>query len=374
MRIGIVLDESLDGTDGVQQYVLRLTERLRAEGHEIFYLVGETSRQDVPNIYSLSRNLHVRFNGNKLSTPLPASRKRLKALLAELNLDVLHVQVPYSPFLAGRLMKLAPKTTAVVGTFHILPYSRTATIANWILGRLNHRTAHRFKEMIAVSKPAAEFAKQYYSLDCQVIPNCFDLKHFLVPTPTVKTKSIVFLGRLVERKGPMELLKAVAWLVEHELWPTGWKVVLGGKGGLMPALAAYSEHIGLEDIVELTGFIAEEDKPAFLAQADIAVFPSIAGESFGISLLEAMAASRGVVLAGDNPGYRSVMVGFEDQLFDPRQTEQFAQLLHKWIAKNDARSVVSQAQKTYVHRFDAAVVGDEVTDIYTKALQKTRTS
>ena len=372
MRIGFVLDESLDGTDGVQQYILRVSEWLRSEGHEVHYLVGETTRTDVPNVHSLSRNLHVHFNGNRLSTPLPASWPKLQATLDELQLDVLHIQAPYSPFMAGRIMAIASQDTAVVGTFHILPYSRLASFASYGLGLINRLSAHRFDAMMAVSAPAQAFAQSHYGLTTVVVPNCFDLQTFKGAKADSSQKRIVYLGRLVERKGSLELLRAVAYLHEQGEWPSDWKVTIGGKGKLKAGLVHFVTQHHLEQIVTLAGFVAEESKANFLAQADIAVFPSTAGESFGISLLEAFAAARGVVLAGDNPGYRSVMVGFEDQLFNPRNTREFASLLQQWMGDDLARTDQARAQQNYVTRFDAHVVGAQIVEVYEKALQTRR--
>ncbi len=374
MRVGFVLDESLDGTDGVQQYVLRVSDWLRSEGHEVHYLVGETTRTDVPNIHSLTSNLHVRFNGNRLSTPLPASRTTLQTVLDELQLDVLHIQAPYSPFMAGRIMKLATKDTAVIGTFHILPYSRLASFANYGLGLLNRLSAQRFDAMMAVSAPAQAFAASHYGLTSTVVPNCFDFRTFRAGKADSEQKSIVYLGRLVERKGSLELVRAVAFLYERGQWPKGWRVVLGGKGQLQDTIRRFLVQHKLDDIVSLRGFVEENKKADFLAQADIAVFPSTAGESFGISLLEAFAASRGVVLAGDNPGYRSVMEGFESQLFNPKNTEAFAALLADWMHNAPGRARLADMQRTYVERFDAGTVGEQIMAVYEKALQSRRPS
>lgn len=372
MRVGFVLDESLDGTDGVQQYVLRVSDWLRSQGHEVHYLVGETSRTDVPNIHSLTRNLHVKFNGNRLSTPLPPSHAKLKSTLDKLQLDVLHIQTPYSPFMAGRLMGIANKDTAVVGTFHILPYSRIASFASYGLGLLNKLSAGRFDAVMSVSAPAQAFAKSHYSLTSTVVPNCFDFPLFSAGKSKSKQNTIVYLGRLVERKGPLELVHAVAYLQERGQWPKDWQVVIAGKGQLRDSLAHYISENKLENIVSLYGFVAEENKADFLAQADIAVFPSTAGESFGISLLEAFAAARGVVLAGDNPGYRSVMEGFEPQLFNPKDTEKFAKLLASWMSDSAGREQIAGMQKVYVKRFNSNTVGKQIMTVYEKALQSRR--
>lgn len=374
LKIGLVLDDSLDTTDGVQQYVLRIAEWLRVEGHEVHFLVGQTKRIDLPNIHQLSRNLRVRFNGNAMSMPLPTSKKLLRNKLDELQLDVLHVQTPYSPFMAGRLMRLVPDETAVVGTFHILPYSRSVTAANRALGLINKNSGKAFDTMMAVSEPARAFAKRTYGYDSVVVPNPIRVSDFKVSKSSGRRLRIIFLGRLVERKGAMWLLKAVAYLREHHLYDGDFEVIIGGKGELLLLLNRFVEEHGLQGIVSFPGFVPEDEKAALLASGDITVFPSTSGESFGISLLEALAASRGVVLAGDNPGYRSVMYGFPDQLFDPRNTPVFAALLAKWLGDTKGRNAIRAKQRAYVDQFDITAVGTAVEKIYREALQSRRVS
>lgn len=374
LKVGLVLDDSLDSTDGVQQYVCRIAEWLGAQGHDVHFLVGQTKRTDLPNLHQLSRNLRVRFNGNVMSMPLPTSRQLLRDTLNGLHLDVLHVQTPYSPFMAGRLMRLVPDETAVVGTFHILPYSRLVTAANRVLGIVNKSSSKAFDTVMAVSEPAKMFAKSTYGYDSVVVPNPIRVSDFELPRSRTAGLRIIFLGRLVERKGAMWLLKAVAYMREHHLYDGDFEVIIGGKGELLILLKRFVDEHGLGDIVSFPGFIPENEKAALLASGDITVFPSISGESFGISLLEALAASRGVVLAGDNPGYRSVMHGFPEQLFDPQDTEAFAGLLAKWLGDAKARGVIRTHQREYVKQFDISVVGSSIEKIYREALQSRRVS
>ncbi len=96
LKIAYVLDDSLDGTDGVQQYVLTVSEWMSAQGHECHFLAGHTIRADIANIHSTTKVLKVRFNKNRMATPLPANKKRLRALLQSQQFDVVHVQMPYS--------------------------------------------------------------------------------------------------------------------------------------------------------------------------------------------------------------------------------------------------------------------------------------
>ena len=369
MKIALVLDDSLDTPDGVQQYVLTVGGWLSEQGHEVHYLVGQTARTDIPNVHVMSRNLHVKFNGNRMSMPLPASRRRLKAFLAEQQFDVLHIQVPYSPFMAGRLVLAAPARTAVVGTFHILPYSGWVTFANRLLAALNRRSGKRFDRMLAVTAPARAFARKTYGYDAEVVPNPVRLSQFGDAESADAGTNIVFLGRLVPRKGALQLLRAVAYMRENQLYDGDFRVYIGGKGELMGQLATFVEAHGLSDVVTLAGFVEEAAKPAFLAAADIAVYPSLGGESFGIVLLEGMAAARGVVLAGNNPGYASVMQPYSDQLFDPLDTRGFAELLAWHLAHPAARARAAELQHEYVRRFDIAAVGARLVAVYEHALQ-----
>lgn len=374
MKIGLVLDDTLDTPDGVQQYVLQVGTWLSDQGHDVHYLVGNTTRSDIPNIHSLSRNLGVRFNGNRMSMPLPTSTNKLRVFLAEMQFDVLHVQVPYSPFMAGRLLLVAPATTAVVGTFHILPYSRLVTLANRALALLNARSGKRFDRMLAVSAPAQKFARDIYGYKPAVVPNPVRLQQFAGITSDSPTLNIVFLGRLVERKGAMHLLRAVAYVREHGLYEGDFRVIIGGKGELLGELERFATDHQLDDVVEFQGFVAEEQKASFLAQADIAAYPSTAGESFGIVLLEGMAAARGVVLAGNNPGYASVLQPYPDQLVDPTDTQAFAEKLAWYLDHPMGRARAAELHQQYVRHFDINVVGNELLDVYTQALQSRRES
>lgn len=374
MKIGLVLDDGLDTPDGVQQYVTHVGAWLSSQGHEVHYLVGETTRRDIENIHVMSRNVHVRFNGNRMSVPLPTSRKRLKIFLKEHDFDILHVQAIYSPFMAGRLILSASATTAVIGTFHNLPYSKLVAWSNWILARLNYRSGKRFDRMLAVSSPARTFSKKWYGYDSEVLPNPVDVQRFSAGVSTSDELTVVFLGRLVERKGAQYLLQAIDLILKDRLFTEKFRVLIGGKGELIGEMQDFIEQKGLQEVVSLKGFIEETDKPDFLAQADIAVYPSTAGESFGIVLLEAMAASRGVVLGGNNPGYSSVLSPYPDQLFDPTDVRAFAEKLAWYLDHQAARERATELQHQYVQHFDTSVVGTKLLEIYNEALQSRRSS
>jgi phosphatidylinositol alpha-mannosyltransferase len=375
LKVGFVLDDGLDNPDGVQQYILALGGWLSAQGHEVRYLVGETKRTDLPDVHSMSRNIAVRFNGNSLSMPLPTSGRRLRSFLKREQFDVLHIQVPYSPFMGHKLIMGADRThTAIVGTFHIAPHYALSTVGNHLLGWWLHRSLKRFDTMLSVSPAAADFALRTFGVSSDILPNVIDYDRFHGAKPLPQyaddVPTILFLGRLVPRKGCLLLLQAVHRLSQDPDTPKQFRVVICGRGQLESKLRAYVQTHGLTEQVEFVGFVSEADKPRYYASADIAVFPSSGGESFGIVLLEAMASGRAAVLAGDNPGYRSVLSDKSELLFDPADPEVLAALLKTYLQNKELRRKIAQWGGTFAKGFDVNTVGTQLLAVYRQALHK----
>ncbi len=378
LKVGFVLDDSLDPPDGVQQYVLTVSAWLRENGHEVHYLVSASSRQDLPNIHVLGKNMAVRFNGNSLHMPLPADRRQIRDLLAREHFDVLHVQMLYSPLLAGRIITSAERRTAVVGTFHNVPLSRWVSLVSRLLALWCAGTLRRFDSVVSVSRAAQVFAREAFGITSTVVPNTIRLDDFRLAKPLprpgfdAKTLHILFLGRLVPRKGCLLLLQA-ALLLKNQSDTPPFHVTICGKGPLLDSLQQFVQQNGLEKHVTFAGFIPEADKPRWYASADLTVFPSSGGESFGIVLLEAMASGRSAVLAGDNAGYRCVLESCpSDVLFDPRDAPALAAKLSELLRDPATRNHIAAWQRHHAEQFDVARVGVQVLEVYTKALQRRR--
>ncbi len=370
MKIGFVIDDTLDSTDGVQQYVLTVGKWMSNQGHEVHYIAGQTARKDINNIHSLSKNIKVTFNKNRLSVPLSASKSAIRKVLNSENFDVLHVQVPYSPLMSGKVINNSSEHTAIIGTFHILPFSKKEILATKLLSRVVKKTNNKFMKFIAVSAPAQEFAKSAFGINSVVIPNPVKLTSVTDKRMQAKTKIIemVYLGRLVQRKGPVQLLKAFSYM-RSKLNVGNVNLTLYGEGPLKGELKNLTTYFNLEDRVNLAGFLDEKDKTHVLSKADIAVFPSIGGESFGIVLTEAMAAGAGVVLGGDNPGYRSVL---EDSttLFNPNNTEAFARCLARYVGDPKLIRTTHNNQAKLLSKFDIDIVGPQIEKLYVSEIAK----
>lgn len=375
LRIALALDDSLDRPDGVQQHVLALGRWLAARGHDVHYLAPSTTRADLPNLWEIGSSVEVRANGNVLRTPTVGRTARLRSVLADVRPDVLHVALPCSPLLAGRLTAQVPASTAVVGTFHILPGGPVMAAASRLLGMVQARQLRRFDEVMAVSAPAGDFARRAFGLETSVVPNPVDVSTFatVVPRPrTTDRVQVLYLGRLVERKGARHLVRAVGELKARGLSATPFEVTIAGRGPMLDQLRAQVVREGLDGSVRFSGFVPEEAKAELLANADVVALPSVGGESFGISVVEALAASRGVVLAGDNPGYRAAMGGLTDQLVQPQDAVAFARTLATYLDRPDLRQRARERQLAQARTFDTARVGPQVLAVYEQALARRR--
>ena len=376
MKIGFVLDDRLDKADGVQQYVTLLGSWLSKHGHDVHYLVGDSPNAQQQHVHSLSKTVNVRFNKNRMSMPLPASKKAILKLLQTENFDILHVQMPYSPLLSGRVIAAAPATTAVIGTFHILPHgvlSRTGTKA---LSALLYKNKKRFDGVLSVSSAARVFAKTHFNVTSDVLPNVVELGRFSrgVPRADLRgNKNIVFLGRFVERKGVQYLLDAYEQLIVNLKQENIPRLILCGDGPDKVKLQKKAQTItNMGGIISFTGFLKEEDKADYLASADIAVFPSTGGESFGIVLIEAMAAGAKVVLGGDNDGYATVLGDQPFSLIHPQDTYAFADRLHTMLYDNEFTKTLGRRQRDTVRQYDIEHVGPQLLQFYTDTLARKR--
>jgi phosphatidylinositol alpha-mannosyltransferase len=372
LKIAFVLDDGMDRQAGVQHYMLTLSAWYQSLGHEVHYIVGETENQAIPNLHVMSRNFKTYFNGNRVSTPLPASRQKIKSLLVREQFDMLHIQVPYSPFMAAKVINLAPKQTVIIGTFHIMPYGWVQVVGNWLLGLSLRRSLRKFDAMFAVSSAAQRFARQSFRVKSEILPNPINYQkyHAKRHKPVFgKPCQLLFIGRLVPRKGCFELLRALTYLQEHSLSTRPWQLHICSDGPQRQALTQYVSDHGLSQHVTFEGHISDTQKIHLLQTADIAIFPSLGGESFGIVLTEALAAGSAIVLGGNNPGYQTVLEAFPESLFDPKNKAAFAQILARYMNDQTAWSNLFQKQQQVGDLYDVSRVGQHLLDITAVAMQ-----
>jgi phosphatidylinositol alpha-mannosyltransferase len=372
LKIGFVFDDTLDSHDGVAQNVKIFGKWMSVQGHDVKYLVGETKAKEWAGgkIYSLSKNQKVSFNGNQARIPLPANKKRIRNVLAKEKFDILHVQMPHSPFMAQKVINSAAKNVAVVGTFHVAPSGVLAKVGGRALRLMYGQGLKRFDKFLSVSAAAADYAQSAFGVKTSILPNVIELDKFLIP-PKRKVKvdknNILFLGRLVKRKGAKELIEAFNVLAQYNPDAT---LTVAGEGPERPELENLVKRFGLPDRVSFLGFIEEQDKSALLAGSRIACFPSLYGESFGVSLLEGMASGSGVVVAGDNPGYRTILGERPQLLVDATNPLALAGRLSEFLDNNELIKEFHNWQRAEVRQYDVSNVGPQLLKTYKEAIAK----
>lgn len=369
LRVALVYDDTLDRHGGIAQYCLTLAAGLQRRGHHVTFLVGESSpeaRGEAP-VHSLARNVGVRFNGNRLSVPLWSRRRRVNEVVDAGRFDILHVQVPYSPLMAGRVIASADPRTAVIGTCHVFSERRIPRAGALVLGALARPTLRRFDEFIGVSEPAAVFARALLGVSTgEIVPNMVDIEA-LRSGPAARNQagpSVVFVGSLVPRKGVAGLISAFAAVADRH--PTA-SLTIAGSGPLRRRLERQARDLRLEARTRFLGTVSEAEKGMLLRGADVTCFPARFGESFGVVLLEAMAADSAVVLGGANPGHRTVL-GREDVCVDADDPVGFAAKLDEVLGDAGWRQRIRDDQRRRVAAYDAERVCERLLAVYRRTL------
>jgi phosphatidylinositol alpha-mannosyltransferase len=253
-----------------------------------------------------------------------------------------------------------------VATFHAFRasspwYTAFKPYMTFMMSRLDAR--------IAVSEPARDFVSQYFHGPYDIVPNGIDVDRFrdVEPFPWARDgiPRILFVGRYNEpRKGFKYLLRAMPSI--HLQFPDARLVVAGG--GKPDRFDGLMERYGVRN-VDFVGLVTPEELPRYYASCDLFCAPSISGESFGIVLLEAMASGRPVV-AGDIPGYRSVMTdGKEGLLAPPKNPHALALAIVRLLADAPMRYRLAAAGQETASRYAWPEIASQVLTVYDRALQ-----
>lgn len=365
LRVGYLFDGYLRPSEGVPAYIDSLAGYMEGQGHEATYLVGGSDRTG-PSIIELGRTATFGTNGNRVEQAPWISVKRAKEVLDLAEPDVLHLQMPHNPFASGRVVKRAAEDVPVVATFHVLPNSAGISIALRVIARMTGKFNRSLSAMISNSEATQQFLRDIYRIDSEHLPCPVEVSRFqagkkLEQYNDDKT-NVVFLGRLVERKGAQHLINAVGNLDDNTRKKL--RLLIAGTGELEPELRGQVAKLALSENVEFLGYVSEDDKPDLLATADLAVFPATGGESFGIVLAEAMASGSGLVIGGNNPGYSSVLSDTPEAIVNPRDIGAFSNTLRRFIMNKEERQGLHEVQQQKVLQFDSSRVGARIEEIY----------
>jgi phosphatidyl-myo-inositol alpha-mannosyltransferase len=362
VKVALVSPYDLTVPGGVQSHVDHLAAALRSAGDEVVVVGpggdgGTTHR-------SVGGSVKVAFNGSVAPIGLsPLTARRTVEVLRELSPDVIHVHEPLVPW-AG-LASIRADTAPVVGTFHA--WSDTDRV--YRLARpLGRSVLRRLGAAIAVSEAAVGYHAGALGVprsSFTVVPNGVEVARFADAEPFADLlhddrPTLLFVGRLEKRKGLEPLIRAFTLLkTEHphlRLLVVGDGPERGRCEQLLP--------LGLRSDVVFLGRVDQDELPRYYASCDLYVSPALGGESFGIVLLEAMAAGRPIV-ASDIPGYRSVARDeVQGRLVPPGDPRALADAIRGLLDNAALRAAMGAEGRRTVDEYDWAVVAGRLRERY----------
>jgi phosphatidylinositol alpha-mannosyltransferase len=360
MRIGMVCPYSFDVPGGVQSHVLQLAEVLRERGHEVSVLAPASPHVSLPEyVVSAGKAFPIPYNGSVARLQFsPAVHGRVRRWLADGDFDVLHLHEPNAPSLSMWALRIAEGP--IVATFHT---STTKSLTLSVFQSLLRPMQEKIVGRIAVSDVARRWQMEALGTDAVEIPNGVDVAS-LASAPRLDGypragKTVLFLGRYDEpRKGMEVLIEALPRVVER--FPDLQVLVVGhgDEDELRTQAGPLAEHM------RFLGLVDDAGKASAMRSADVYCAPNIGGESFGIVLVEAMAAGAPVV-ASDLDAFRHVLRDGEvGRLVPPGDAAGLADGLIETLENDAVRERYAAAGCEVVARYDWSVVASQIMRVY----------
>ena len=366
MRIGLVCPYSWDIPGGVQAHVRDLAECFIRQGHSVSVLApGEDDAPGLPDyVVAAGKAVPVPYNGSVARVQFGVvSAARVRRWLRDGAFDVVHVHEPAPPSLS--LLTCMIHDGPLVGTFHIATTrSRWLSMFDSILQPFLEKMSGR----IAVSPAARRVIVEHLGADAVVIPNGVALDRYTTARPLPgyprRGGTIGFVGRYDEpRKGMDVLVEALELLAPAR---PGLRLLVAGRGN--EELFRESLPPSVSARVELLGQVDEAEKASMLRSVDVYCAPNTGQESFGVILLEAMAAGAAIV-ASDLEAFRRVLGGGSAGVQVPvGDAVALAAAIGGLIDDPAGRQRMAAAGAVTVAPYDWAVVSAQVMRVYELAI------
>ncbi|MCD2095707.1 glycosyltransferase family 4 protein [Rhodococcus rhodochrous] len=360
MRIGMVCPYSFDVPGGVQAHVVDLAEVLIGRGHEVSVLAPASETTPLPDfVVSAGRAVAIPYNGSVARLSFgPVSYARVRRWINDNDFDVLHIHEPNAPSLSMLALKVAEGP--IVATFH------TSTTKSLVLSTFQgvlQPYLEKISGRIAVSELARRWQVTSLGADAVEIPNGVDVSFFrhapLLPDYPRPGRTVLFLGRYDEsRKGMDVLLGALPALVARH---PDIEILVVGRGDedrLRKEAGRYFRHL------RLLGQVDDDEKASAMRSADVYCAPNLGGESFGIVLVEAMAAGTAVVASQLDAFRRVLRDGQAGVLVPVGDADALARGILEVLDDDDRRQALVDFGSTVVEAYDWPVVADQILRVY----------
>lgn len=341
MRIGVVCPYDLDAPGGVQQQCIELSDRLAEGGDDVVLIAAGRVGASADRV-GVGGTIKIRANRSTVPlTAAPGAWRRVREALS--TVDVAHVHEPLMPLVGWAALAAGVPTVA---TFHADPPA-------WVSGAYAYAPlldrVFRRAVISAVSPVAARAIPDRWG-EVTVVPNAIAVDSYDRPVER-NGRRAVFLGRDDPRKG-LDILLGI--------WPRVQEAVADAELVVMGASRPDSG-----EGVTFLGTVTGEEKADTLAASGVYVAPNTGGESFGIVVVEAMAAGCAVV-ASALPAFEAVLAG-TGRLVPVGDPDALASALIELLTRPDEARALGTESREAVRRFDWPPVLDAYRDLYRRA-------
>lgn len=358
MRVAVVCPYAWDRPGGVQSHVRGLSGALRGRGHDVVVLAPHASSrcESTDEVAIVGRAVGIPANGSVAPLAFgPLAAAGVRRALAAFEPDVCHLHEPLIPSLS-LLALWAGGPAPRIGTFHAAAESSIGYRASRVI---LERAARRLAVRTAVSDAARALAARYFPGEYVLTPNGVDVARFTPRVDAPRGRTVLFLSRIERRKGLEVLIQAMARLRD-----TGARLVVAGDGPEAKAARLLASRLGVD--ADWRGVVSDAEKVELFRSAGVYCAPGLGGESFGIVLVEAMAAGAAVVCS-DLPGFKAV-AGGAAVLVPPGDAGALAGAL-RHVLEDDAEAARMRKMSLRMSgSFDWARLASGVEAVYEKAL------
>ena len=367
IKIGIVSAYDHSAHGGVRDHVQNLATELRLRDYQVKIIAPCSKKNLVDDLdfIPFDRPITIPSGGSWARVSVSIwNKRRIQTMLKNENFDILHFHEPFAGTLTVNLIALSNSVN--IGTFHTYGGHKVYRMG---LSRLGNPYFNKLHGKIAVSEPAKQFISQHYPGDYEVIPNGVNTELFSTSRALDKFKdkyiNLLWVGRLDKRKGLKYLLKAygaLKWNYPH------LRLIVVGPGEPDGDCYRIISERNLQDIIFI-GSVSDEMKASFYKTADIYCSPATGNESFGIVLIEAMAAGTPIV-ATSIEGYSSVITHERNGLLvEPKNSNEIAKSISRIIEdKMLTQNLIANGKKD-VEQYSWDKVTDQVLKVYKKQLK-----
>jgi phosphatidylinositol alpha-mannosyltransferase len=361
MRILLACPYDWNAPGGVQVHVRGLANALAAGGHEPVILAPSASAFVEPDVVVVGRPLRVPYGGKVAPIcPSRSSWRRVRGFLRVVEPDVVHVHEPFSP--STSMFATLSSAAPVVATYHAHhERSRLLRAAAPVL----RSVADRIDAHLAVSNAAAAFVADVVRADVEVVPNAVDVERFAgpaeLPPGIPEGRILLWASRLDPQKGFPVAVRAFEALVRRGI---DVSFVVVGAGGDRDAVQALAPDVRAR--IRLVGAVPNAELHRYHAAADAYVAAATGHESFGVVLVESMAAGVPVV-ATDIPGYREVVRdGVDGILVPPNDAPALAEALARVLEDREFATRLSESGRRRAAAYSWDAVAPRIEAVYAR--------